>query len=143
MRQAASGDTVRVGYTGTLEDGTQFDSTTGTDPIELTLGTNQVIPGFEEALIGMTEGEMKTITIVSDRAYGPRNPELVQSVARAQLPSELDLAVGIVLQAQEPNGNVVQLVVAELDDENVTLDGNHPLAGKDLTFELVLVGFVD
>ena len=143
MRQAASGDTVRVGYTGTLADGTQFDSSAESGPIELTLGMEQVIRGFENALIGMTEGESKTVTLEPDNAYGHHNSELVQVVERAQIPTEVQLAVGVTLQAEEPNGNLVHLVVVGVDDENVTLDANHPLAGKDLTFVLELVGFVD
>ncbi len=139
MSAPQSGQKVKVHYTGTLEDGTQFDSSAGRDPLEFTMGEGQVIPGFEKALADMEVGETKTINIPAEEAYGPRQPELVQQVAREQIPADIELAIGAQLQAQGPEGQVFRLVVTELDDVNVTLDGNHPLAGKALTFELELV----
>lgn len=143
MRQAANGDTVRVHYTGMFTDGTQFDSSIGRDPIMVTLGTGQVIPGFENALMGMAEGESKGVTLEPEHAYGPSNPELVHLVERSRVPAEVNLDIGTVLQASDRGGNEVRLTVVGFDDDNVTLDANHPLAGKALTFDLQLVGFVD
>lgn len=139
MSTPQTGQTVKVHYTGTLEDGTQFDSSAGRDPLEFTMGEGQVIPGFEQALSDMEIGDTKTVNIPAEEAYGPHQPELVQQVAREQIPTDIELAVGVQLQAQGPEGQVFRLVVTELDDANVTLDGNHPLAGKALTFELELV----
>lgn len=139
MSTPQTGQTVKVHYTGTLEDGTQFDSSAGRDPLEFTLGQGQVIPGFEQALSDMKIGDTKTVNIPAEEAYGPHQPELVQEVAREQIPADIELAIGVQLQAQGPDGQVFRLVVTELDDANVTLDGNHPLAGKALTFELELV----
>ncbi|MCW8882858.1 MAG: peptidylprolyl isomerase [Sedimenticola sp.] len=139
MSSPQLGQTVKVHYTGTLEDGTQFDSSAGREPLEFTLGQGQVIPGFEQALEQMTVGETKTINIPADQAYGPHQPELVQKVEREQIPAEIELALGVQLQAQGPDGQVFRLVVVELDETSATLDGNHPLAGKALTFELELV----
>lgn len=133
------GQTVKVHYTGTLEDGTQFDSSAGREPLEFTLGAGQVIPGFEQALAEMAVGETKTVQIPPEQAYGEHQPELVQQVDRGHIPAEIELAVGVQLQAQGPEGQVFRLVVTELAESSVTLDGNHPLAGKALTFELELV----
>ncbi|MCW8890761.1 MAG: peptidylprolyl isomerase [Sedimenticola sp.] len=139
MSSPQLGQTVKVHYTGTLEDGTQFDSSAGREPLEFTLGQGQVIPGFEKALEEMTVGETKTVNIPADEAYGAHQPELVQKVEREQIPAEIELAIGAQLQAQGPDGQVFRLVVIELDEATATLDGNHPLAGKALTFELELV----
>lgn len=142
MRQATTGDTVRVHYTGTLDDGSVFDSSADRAPLEVTIGSGQVIPGFEEALVGMEEGGTKSITLEPEDAYGPRNPQLIHTVERARIPPEINLDVGIAIQAQDSGGNQIHFTVVELDDENVTLDANHPLAGKALTFAVELVGFV-
>ncbi|MCW8945416.1 MAG: peptidylprolyl isomerase [Sedimenticola sp.] len=139
MSSPQLGQKVRVHYTGTLEDGTQFDSSAGREPLEFTLGEGQVIPGFESALAEMSVGETKTVNIPADQAYGAHQPELVQKVEREQIPAEIELAIGAQLQAQGPDGQVFRLVVIELDETTATLDGNHPLAGKALTFELELV----
>ncbi|WP_275098157.1 FKBP-type peptidyl-prolyl cis-trans isomerase [Sedimenticola hydrogenitrophicus] len=139
MSTPQPGQTVKVHYTGILDDGTQFDSSAGREPLEFTLGEGQVIPGFEQALAEMEEGESRTVHIPPDQAYGEHQPELVQQVDRAQIPAEIELAVGVQLQAQGPEGQVFRLVVTELAESSVTLDGNHPLAGKALTFELELV----
>lgn len=138
MSQASSGQTVRVHYTGTFDDGTEFDSSRGREPLEVTLGAGQVIPGFDQALQGMSVGESKQVHLPPEEAYGPHQPELVQQVERSQIPAEIELAVGVQLQAQGPDRTYL-LVVTELDDESVTLDGNHPLAGKSLNFDLELV----
>lgn len=138
MAQAASGDTVRVHYTGRLDDGTVFDSSQGRDPFEFTLGAGQVIPGFDAAVTGMEEGDSTTVKIEPENAYGDRHEEMVQQVTRSDIPEEIDLTVGMQLQASGPGGEMVVTVV-ELSEESVTLDANHPLAGKALTFELELV----
>ena len=139
MTAAKSGDTVRIHYTGTLSDGSVFDSSEGRDPLEFTLGSGQVIPGFDTGVTGMTVGEKKTIEIPSDEAYGPVHDEARQDVPRAQIPAEIPLEVGIQLQMQSPTGQVVPVTVVAITEEAVTLDANHPLAGKDLTFALELV----
>ena len=142
MAHAQAGDTVRVHYTGTLDDGTVFDSSTGREPLEFTLGEGRVIAGFEEAVTGMEVGETKTSRIDADEAYGPRREDLLLDVPREQIPSEIDLQVGQQLTLQQPNGQAVPVTVAEFSDETVTLDANHPLAGEALTFELTLVEIV-
>lgn len=141
MRQATTGDTVHVHYTGTLDDGSIFDSSADRAPLEVTLGNGQVIPGFEEALMGMVEGGTKSVTLEPENAYGPHNPQLIQTVQRAQIPAEIALEPGVALQAEDESGNQIQFTVMELDDEIVTLDANHPLAGQALTFAVELVGF--
>jgi peptidylprolyl isomerase len=142
MKQVANGDTVRVHYTGTFDDGSEFDSSVGREPIEVTVGTGQVIPGFENALVGMTEGDTKSVTVEPEHAYGEPDDRLVQVVERTRIPAEVNLDVGSVLQASDSAGNPMRLTVVEFDNDNVTLDANHPLAGKTLIFDLQLVGFV-
>lgn len=139
QKSAAPGDTVKVHYTGRLVDGTEFDSSRGAEPLELTLGQGQTIPGFEDAIIGMAAGEQKSVTIPCDSAYGARNEEMTQTVPRSVIPEEIELTQGMVLNARSPEGQTVSFTVAAFDDENVTVDGNHPLAGHDLVFELELV----
>jgi peptidylprolyl isomerase len=136
---AASGDTVKVHYTGRLIDGTEFDSSRGTEPLEVTLGGGQTIPGFEQALVGMAPGEQKTITIPCDSAYGERNEQMIQTVPRGVVPDDIQLEVGLMLSAQGPEGEALSFQVAEFNDETLTLDANHPLAGQDLVFELEMV----
>ena len=139
MTQVKSGDTVRIHYTGTLSDGEVFDSSEGRDPLEFTVGSGQIIPGLDAAIPGMTEGEKKTVEIPVDQAYGPINPEARQAVPRADIPAEIPLEVGTRLQMQTPQGQVVPVMVFEVSDDEVVLDANHPLAGRDLTFAIELV----
>ncbi len=139
MSEAKQGDTVHVHYTGRLADGTTFDSSKDRDPLELTLGQGAVIPGFEKAIEGMTVGDQKTAKIPVDEAYGPRRDELVMDVPRTQLPDGMDPKPGEQLRMQTPDGQAVPVVVADTSDEAVKIDANHPLAGKDLTFDLLLV----
>ena len=139
MTAAKSGDSVKVHYTGSLDDGTIFDSSRDREPLEFTIGSNMVIPGFENAVTDMEPGATKTITIASADAYGPRNPELVHQLERSQIPEGVELTPGAPLQAEGPNGETVLLTVVEVSETNVTLDANHPLAGRDLTFEIELV----
>ena len=142
MAQAKSGDTVRIHYTGTLEDGTQFDSSDGRDPLEFALGGGQVIPGFDSAVDGMNVGESKSVTIEPDQAYGQRHEQLVQEVPKSALPEEMEPAAGMQLQSQSPDGQVMNLVVTEVRDDSITVDANHPLAGQALTFAIELVEIV-
>jgi peptidylprolyl isomerase len=137
--KAKSGDMVKVHYKGSLEDGEVFDTSAGREPLEFTVGSGQVIPGFDEAVIGMGIGESKTKHIPSEEAYGPRRNDLQMQVERAKLPDTLDLKVGAMLGIQSHTGDVTRVTVTDLTDDTVTLDANHPLAGKDLTFEIELV----
>lgn len=139
MSQAKRGDTVHVHYRGTLDDGTEFDSSAGSDPIAFTLGAGQVIPGFESAIEGMSAGDKKTERIEAENAYGGRRDELVFTVPRDQMPENADVEVGDMLRVGFPDGSSAAVQVAAMDDQSVTLDANHPLAGKNLTFELELV----
>ena len=139
MTKAKSGDTVRIHYTGTLDDGTQFDSSAGRDPLEFALGGGQVIPGFDSAVDGMTVGESKSVTIPPDQAYGERHEQLVQQVPRSALPDDMKPEVGMQLQSQSPDGQVMNLFVTEVEEASITVDANHPLAGHALTFAIELV----
>lgn len=139
MQQAKHGDTVRVHYRGTLDDGTEFDSSAGSEPIVFTIGEGQVIPGFESAVQGMAAGDKKTERIPANDAYGDRRDELVFTVSREQMPDSAEVEVGDLLQVGFPDGSNAAVQVAAMDEQSVTLDANHPLAGKDLTFELELV----
>ena len=139
MSKSKSGDTVRVHYTGKLDDGTQFDSSAGKDPLEFSLGAGNVIPGFDNAVEGMAVGDSKSVKIEADDAYGPRHEQLIQDVPRAHLPDEMQPAVGMQLQAQGEDGQPIQLVVTAVADESITVDGNHPLAGQSLNFDIELV----
>ena len=143
MTTAKQGDTVEVHYKGTLQDGTVFDSSEGRDPLSFTIGSGQVISGFENAVDGMEVGETKMARLDVDDAYGERRDDLVLEVPREQIPDELDVDVGTPLQLQQPDGRAVPVTVTELGDENVTLDANHPLSGQPLNFELTLVGVAD
>lgn len=139
MSQAKEGDSVKIHYTGTLDDGTQFDSSAGRDPLAFELGSGQVIPGFDKAVDGMAVGDSKTVNIPAEDAYGPHQPAMVQDVPKSALPDDLEPAEGMGLQAQGPDGQLVNLVITEVKDESITVDGNHPLAGKALNFDIELV----
>ncbi len=139
MSQAESGNTVKVHYTGTLADGTRFDSSRGGDPLEVTLGSGNVIAGFEQALMGMSVGESKTVTIGAAEAYGEHHADRVHEVEREKMPDDIDLRVGVILEAVGAGGVPLPVQIAGLSETTVTLDFNHPLAGQDLTFELELV----
>lgn len=139
MSAAKSGDTVKIHYTGTLADGTQFDSSDGREPLEFTLGAGNVIAGFDAAVTGMAVGDQKTVTIPSDQAYGEHNEQLIDNVPREAIPADIELTVGMVLHAQSPEGHQLSFTVVEFDDAAVKVDGNHPLAGQDLTFALELM----
>lgn len=140
--KAKPGDTVRVHYTGKLDDGEVFDSSEDREPLEFTVGQGSVIPGFENAVEGMEPGEQKTETIPCEQAYGERRDELVIDVKREQLPSDLKPEVGQRLSVVQKSGQSIPVVVAAVDEDNVRLDANHPLAGQDLTFTIRLVEIV-
>ncbi|MEJ2535100.1 MAG: peptidylprolyl isomerase [Gammaproteobacteria bacterium] len=139
MTQAKSGDTVKNHYTGTLDDGTQFDSSEGRDPLEFELGSGQVIPGFEKAVEGMSVGDKKSINIAPEDAYGPRQDQMIQDVPKTALPPDLEPEVGMALQARGQDGQTLRLTVTDVAEDSITVDGNHPLAGKALTFDIELV----
>ncbi len=139
MPQVQEGNTVKVHYTGKFVDGTQFDTSTERGPLEFTMGEGQVIPGFEQAISGMSPGETKTVTIAPDEAYGPHREEMVLEIERDQFPPNLDPEVGQQLELHQPNGSVIGVRVTDVSDDNVTLDANHPLAGQELVFDIELV----
>jgi peptidylprolyl isomerase len=142
MTQANEGDTVRIHYSGKLTDGTLFDSSAGNDPLEFKIGDNTIIPKLEASVVGMTVGDKAIVEIDADDAYGPRLEEAVQNVERSMIPDEVDLTVGGQLQATAPDGKQLILTVLEVDDETVKLDGNHPLAGENLVFDIELVDII-
>lgn len=139
MSEARKGDTVKVHYTGTLEDGTVFDSSKDRDPLEFTAGEGMVVPGFDNMILGMKVGETTKESIPCKEAYGERREELKLEVKRSDIPADLDLAVGGQLQMQAPDGQTARVEIIGVSDESVQLDANHPLSGKDLTFEVELV----
>jgi len=142
MAEVAQGDTVKVHYTGKLESGMVFDSSVDRDPLEFTIGEGQIIPGFEDAVIGMGPGDATITTIPPEQAYGPHREDMVMQVERSQLPKELEPEVGQRLQSEQENGEKLVFAITEVTEESVTLDANHPLAGKELIFEIELVEIV-
>jgi peptidylprolyl isomerase len=139
MAQAKIGDTVKVHYTGKLDNGTVFDTSTNRNPLEFTIGDGHIISGFEQAIIGMDINESKTIKVPSDKAYGPHREEMVVVLQRNQFPSHLKPEVGQHLRIPGPDGQGFLVIITDISDSTVTLDGNHPLAGKDLTFDVQLI----
>ena len=139
MSQVKTGDTVSIHYTGTLEDGETFDSSEGREPLEFAVGSGQIIPGLDQAIPGMAVGEKKVVQVPADQAYGQADPSARQAVPRSEIPAEIPLEQGLQLQMQTPEGQVVPVTVADVNETEVTLDANHPLAGKDLTFAVELV----
>ena len=137
--KAKVGDTVQVNYTGKLADGSVFDSSIGKQPLEVVLGKGQVIPGFEKAILGMKVGDNKTVTISVNDAYGPSHPELIFEVPKENLPADAAPQVGQQLRGSKADGTTMVATITKISDKTVTLDGNIPLAGKDLTFEIGLV----
>ncbi len=142
MAKAKSGDTVKVYYTGKLEDGTLFDSSSDGNPLVFEIGAGRVIAGFEQAVTGMTPGETRTEMIPAEQAYGPRREEIALVVERRRIPGGLELKVGQVLQVRGPEGEHTRVTVTAMSDSGVTLDANHPLAGKSLVFEIKLLEIV-
>ncbi|MCB1181892.1 peptidylprolyl isomerase [bacterium] len=136
-----AGKTVQVHYKGTLGDGTVFDSSEGRDPIAFEVGSGQVIPGFEAAVVGMAVGDSQTVNIPCAEAYGEPREEMIGQVPRSELPEGLEPKVDMVLAMQSPEGEMPVRVI-EVAEDTITLDANHPLAGHDLTFELTLVAIL-
>ncbi len=139
MPKAEKGNVVDVHYKGTLDDGTMFDSSEGREPLSFTLGSGEVIVGFDEGVLGMEVGEKKLVNIPAEKAYGPHRKELVLEVGRDQLPPDVNPNRGDKLEMQDPNGNRIPVTVSGLTDEHIILDANPPLAGENLNFELELV----
>ena len=147
MAQAKTGDKVTVHYTGRLEGGEIFDSSEcheddcgcESGPMEFVIGEGEVIPGFEKAIIGMSPGDEKTVIIPVAEAYGERVEEMVAEVDRKEIPADLELEVGLSLEVTQEDGHAFPVLITEVTETTVTLDANHPLAGKDLTFDLKLV----
>lgn len=142
MPEVKEGDRVQVHYTGTLPDDTEFDSSSGGDPLEFTVGAGEVIPGFEKAVVGMSPGDEKKAEIPVADAYGERNEDLVLNVSRTELPEDLDPDIGDQLRMRTGDGHEFTVRVAEKKPEGLTLDANHPLAGQPLNFEIELVAIV-
>ena len=139
MSQVKIGDTVRVHYTGRLDDGMVFDSSQDRDPLEFEVGGGNIIKGFDSAMVGMQIGDRKTVVVAPEDGYGPHDERLVADVQRTQVPDQIELMVGEPLQVKHESGQVINVTVAAVTDQHVTLDANHPLAGKTLTFEIELV----
>ena len=134
------GDKIRVDYTGTLEDGTVFDTSDGKEPLEFEVGSGQIIKGFDEAVVGMKNGEEKEVIIKPEDAYGEANPELQKKIPKSQLPEGQEPKPGMTLAIATPDGRQVPVKISEVSDTDITIDLNHPLAGKTLTFKIKIVG---
>jgi peptidylprolyl isomerase len=141
MEQAQAGNTVKVHYTGRLTNGTEFDSSRDQNPLEFIIGSGQIIPGFENALLGMEPGQSKTINIDAKDAYGPHREEMVMVVDRQNFPANITPQVGQELQVRQAEQSI-EVVVTDVSDTEVTLDANHPLAGQDLIFDIELVEII-
>ena len=139
MDQARTGDHVKVHYTGKLDDGTVFATTEDAEPMEFTLGMNDVLPVIEEAVEGMTPGERKTVHVTSEEAFGPWREELIHEIPRDSLPEDMELEPGQQLWVDQPGNQPVIVSVLDVSESTVTIDANHPLAGEDLTLDLELV----
>lgn len=142
ITKAKEGDLVKVHYTGKLKDESVFDSSQDGEPLEVTLGSGQVIPGFERAVIGMSVGDSKTFEIVATEAYGSYREELVVEIDKERIPEDLTVEVGQQLVLRQAEGPPIRVMVTDMSDQSVTLDANHPLAGEDLTFEVRLIEIV-
>jgi peptidylprolyl isomerase len=139
MSKAKKGDTVKVHYTGKLDDGTVFDSSLERDPLEFKIGETQVLNGFQEAIIGMSPGESKREKIPAEKAYGAPKEELVFKVEKNRLPSHIIPKIGHILEVQQRDGKKIPVEITHVSEKEVTLDANYPLAGKDLVFDIKLV----
>ncbi len=139
MAQAKMNDTVIVHYTGSFTDGEVFDSSIDCEPLEFNIGQGMVIPGFENGIIGMQAGDSKKITIPAEDAYGPHREDLLTTIERSQIPASIDLQIGMILQMRSPDGGTTNVSIRDINQESVILDLNHPMAGKELIFEVNLV----
>jgi len=142
MRSAGSGNTVKVHYTGTLDDGNVFDSSRDHDPLEFVIGDGQMIPGFEKAVTGMNVGDTKIVKITASEAYGAHRDELVIKINRSHFPDNIVPIAGLQLSLKSPEDSIVNAVITSVEGDAVLLDANHPLAGKDLTFEIELMEII-
>jgi len=142
MAEVKNGDKIKIHYRGTLDDGTVFDSSEGREPLEFEVGSGMVIPGFDKGVLGMTVGQKKTINIPVDEAYGPVQDEMFMEFPIDRFPADMKPEVGMSLNMSNGSGQAIPVVIAEVLDEVVVLDANHPLAGEDLTFDLELVEIV-
>lgn len=142
MPNAQNGDRVKVHYTGTLDNGEQFDTSVGKDPLEFTLGEGMMIPGFEKGVLGMEQGEKKQIVLPPEQAYGPYNDDYVLRVEKDKLPPDINAELNMYMEMQTPDGNPITVKVIGIDEDTITLDANAPLAGKTLTFDIELVGLL-
>jgi len=142
MTQAKSGDTVKIQYTGRLDDNSVFETSVDRDPIQLTIGKGRTIPGLEEAIIGMETGESKTIEISAEQAYGIYHKELVHTVSRKVLPTDMQPEIGQRLKATSVDGRKFSVTVRNISEKTITMDTNHPLAGKDLKFDIELIAIL-
>ena len=142
MAQAKNGDKIKVHYTGKFEDGTVFDTSEERGPLEFTIGSGAVIPGFEQSIVGMEVGENKTITIPPEEAYGPRREELIWERKKNEFPEGITPAVGkqVGVRLNQPDAPLINALITDVSEDTVTLDANHPLAGKTLVFDIELVG---
>ncbi len=142
MKSAESGSAVRVHYTGTLDDGNVFDTSREREPLEFTIGSGQLIKGFEDAVLGMTAGDVRTVKIPAAEAYGDSRDELVITINKQQFPEHINPAEGLQLDLKGPDGSVLNAIIKAVEEESVILDANHPLAGKDLNFDIELIEVV-
>lgn len=142
MKSAKNGSTVKVHYTGTLDNGNVFDSSREHEPLEFTIGSGQLIKGFEDTVMGMAAGNVQTVKIAAAEAYGDRRAELVITINKDQFPENISPAEGLQLDLKSPDGNVLNAIVTMVGENSVTLDANHPLAGQDLTFDIELLEIV-
>jgi len=137
--KATVGDTVRVHYEGFLEDGNLFGSSRNSEPLEFTIGERTLIPAFETAVVGMEEGDTKSVSVAPEDAFGERREELVRTIDKEQLPSHIDPQIGKVLEIRAEEGENVRAQITDVTEDRLTIDANHPLAGKRVTFEIELV----
>ena len=142
MATVKSGDKIKVHYHGKLTNGETFDSSEGREPLEFEVGSGMVIPGFDVGVTGMSVGEKKTVNIPFAEAYGAKNPEMIIEMPKDRFPSDMELEVGMPLMMSDQQGQQFQVTIAEIKDDTVMLDANHPLAGQDLIFDLELVEIV-
>jgi peptidylprolyl isomerase len=139
MAQVELGDTVKINFTGRLDDGSVFDTSVDHDPLELRIGHKKIVPGFEDAIVGMKPGDSKTVDIPADKAFGKHQEELVEKIDRNTFPSDLAPKVGQRLKASRIGGQATMVTVTDFDESSVTIDANHSLAGQDLTFDIELL----
>jgi peptidylprolyl isomerase len=139
MQQVKNGDIVKVHYHGKLTDGSTFDSSTGREPLQFEVGSGMVISGFDSGVSGMSVGEKRTITIPVEEAYGPKDPDRIIDFPKAEFPEEMTPEVGMRLNLTDHEGQVIPVEIVEVGEDTVKLDGNHPLAGQALIFDIELV----